>query len=460
MAGDLPWSNGRLIVSENGRFLQHEDGTPFFWLGDTAWLLTRLTREEAIVYLDDRREKGFNVIQMDVIHSVKSKNAYGRQPLIDEDFTKPDLAKGPNGEPSYWDHLDFLVDEAAKRGMYAALVCVWGSEVKRGALNEADATVYGKWLGERYKDRPNIIWFIGGDVHGTTMTQVWLNLANAIKSVDPNHLMTFHPFGRTQSSTWFHHEPWLDFNVYQSGHRRYDQIGDEHPATWKGEDNWRFALEDYARYPAKPTLDAEPSYEGIPQGLHDPKEGYWEANDIRRFAYWSVFAGACGHTYGHSAIMQMHKPEYGKGAYGVQQYWYQALNATAGTQMQHLKKLMLSRPYFDRIPDPTVVYGDPGYRYNRLLVTRGKDYLFAYIYTGRPFELKMGHISGETLNAYWYNPKDGTSQSIGTVPNKGVQRFIPPGEPKEGNDWVLVLDDASKNYPPIGPTSQSKVLKD
>ena len=87
--------------------------------------------------------------------------------------------------------------------------------------------------------------------------------------LDADSLVTFHPFGRTQSSTWFHQEPWLDFNMFQSGHRRYDQDDTPEP---KGEDNWRYVAEDLEREPLKPTIDGEPSYEGIPQGLHDPAE--------------------------------------------------------------------------------------------------------------------------------------------------------------------------------------------
>lgn len=59
--------------------------------------------------------------------------------------------------------------------------------------------------------------------------------------------------------------------------------------------------------PTKPVIDGEPSYENIPQGLHDPKEVLWKACDVRRYAYWSVFAGAFGHTYGNNSIMQMKK---------------------------------------------------------------------------------------------------------------------------------------------------------
>lgn len=82
------------------------------------------------------------------------------------------------------------------------------------------------------------------------------------------------------------------------------------------EDNWRYVERSLAKTPMKPVLDGEPSYEKIPQGLHDPNEPLWQDFDCRRYAYWSVFAGAFGHTYGHNDIMQFYRPGTG-GAYGA-----------------------------------------------------------------------------------------------------------------------------------------------
>lgn len=445
----VPWENGKLKVSENGRFLCHENGTPFFWLGDTAWLLfIRLTREEAQVYLEDRAKKGFNVIQAMVLHGINEANIYGNLPF--DDFRTADW-KSLLGKPydpdsfGYWDHMEYVIDLAAQKGLYVALVPIWGSMVKRLNLKGNEVYEYCKWLAIRFKDKPNIIWINGGDVRGNDHPDVWKTIGYTIKEYDPNHLMTFHPFGRTQSSLWFHGEPWLDFNMFQSGHRRYDQktLNKQDDNTdlegeWKGEDNWRYVEEDYAKWPPKPTLDGEPSYEDIPQGLHDPSEPYWTADDCRRYAYWAVFAGACGHTYGHNAVMQMHKPGY-NGSYGVRKYWYQALDAPGASQMQHLKNLMLSVSYFDRVTDQTIVFGDNGERYERLIATRGDDYAFVYTYTGRKIAVNMGKIKGSTVEAWWYNPRNGESTFIGAFENCGVREFCPPGSHQNGNDWVLVI---------------------
>lgn len=103
--------------------------------------------------------------------------------------------------------------------------------------------------------------------------------------------MTFHPRGRTTSSTWFNAAPWLDFNMFQSGHRRYGQrFGDgDYPIEENTEeDNWRFVERSMATNPMKPVIDGEPIYEEIPHGLHDENELRWKDYDVRRYAYWSV----------------------------------------------------------------------------------------------------------------------------------------------------------------------------
>ena len=450
-----PWRHGPLKVSSNGRFLETADGKPFFWMGDTAWrLLQRLTREEAVRYLDVRRAKGFNVIQVMIANQPGEKNVYGAPAFVDGDPGKPLTAARP-GEPDYWDHLDFVLAQAAQRGIYLALLPAWCSLAK-SALNLSNAPAYIRFLTSRYRNHPNIIWVNGGDCRGSDFPELWKLIGMALKRGDPDRLITYHPFGGTSSSMWFHDEPWLDFNMFQSGHRRYDQVREEQRAFWKGEDGWRFVEEDLARTPPKPTLDAEPIYESIPQGLHDPREPYWDETHVRRYAYWAVFAGACGHTYGHNAVMQMHKAEAGRGAYGVRETWDAALDAPGARQVPYLKRLILSRPAAERIPDQSLIAGRNGERYERVIATRGRSYAFFYTFTGRPFQVRMGVISGRAVRAWWFDPRTGEALPAGRRPNRGVSAFTPPGVPGPGNDWVLVLDDAAARTGPPGAPADAR----
>lgn len=431
-----------LQVSENKRYLMTENGDPFFWMGDTGWLLfSKLDRQEAVKYLDDRAAKGFNVIQVMVLHQLKMVNAYGDSALVDGDVAVPRLTAGSSFQDAeaydFWDHVDYLVQLAEQRGLYMAMVPVWGSNVKQGTISQKQADTYASWLAKRYAGQSNIVWLNGGDIRGSDSTAIWETIGQSLREHAPNHLITFHPFGRTKSSMWFHQAEWLDFNMFQSGHRRYDQDDSE---LGYGPDNWKYVRDDHALHPIKPTLDGEPSYEGIPQGLHDSLEPYWHADDLRRYAYWSVFAGACGFTYGHSAVMQMHQAGDSNPAYGVREYWTEALDADGARQMKYLKSLICSEPYFERVPDQSLVASNPGERYDYQAATRGSNYAWVYTYNGREIHLQLGKTAGEHVKASWYNPRNGQSTRIGTFENKETRLFDPPGDLAAGMDWVLVLE--------------------
>ncbi|RDC58556.1 DUF4038 domain-containing protein [Pedobacter chinensis] len=434
-----------LLISANGRYLTTGDGKPFFWLGDTGWLLfSKLTREEANTYLEDRKQKGFNVIQVMVLHEVPSVNVYGDSSVINKDVSKPAVTEGNNykDEKAYdfWDHVDYIIDLAEKKGIYMALVPVWGTNVKEKKVTKAQAKIYATFLAKRYRDRNNIIWLNGGDIKGSDGLEVWNEIGETLRANDPDHLITFHPRGRTASSQWFHNAKWNDFDMVQSGHRRYDQDTSAKEKLHYGEDNWKYIESDYKLKPTKPTIDGEPSYEGIPQGLHDTTQPRWMDSDVRRYGYWSVFAGAFGYTYGHNSVMQMYKKTDLKPAYGPKDQWITALNAPGAVQMKYLKDLMLSRSYFDRVPDQTLVAGKNGEKYEHVLATRGEEFAMLYTYTGRNFSVQMGKIDGDDVKASWFNPRTGKTTFIGKFENKGIKEFNPPGEPANGNDWVLILD--------------------
>lgn len=438
-----PVESKQLVVSSNKRFFAKASGEPFFWLGDTGWLLfSRLTREEAEKYLIDRKQKGFNVIQVMVLHEIKAVNVYGDSAITNKNVALPAITQGEDpSKPEqydYWDHVDYIVNKAADLDIYMAMVPVWGSNVKAGYVSVDQARAYGKFLTDRYGKKSNIIWLNGGDVKGTDGLEVWQALGSVLHESDSIHLTTFHPRGRTPSSEWFHNEQWLDFNMFQSGHRTYEQDTSKSELRY-GEDNWKYVVVDYAKQPVKPTFDGEPSYEGIPHGLHDTTQARWTDDDVRRYGYWSVFAGGAGYTYGHNSVMQMHKPTDKKRAYGAKGFWFDEINAPGATQMSFLKELMLSRPYFERVPDQSLVV-DQGDRYNYIAATRGEKYAFLYSYTGRRFKVNLNGFKADKVKAAWYDPRTGATTSLGETSVAEATMFDPPGSEEPGNDWVLVLD--------------------
>lgn len=431
-----------LKISANKRYFQTGDGKPFFWMGDTGWLLfIKCKREEAIQYLDDRKAKGFNVIQVMLVHDIDlGVNVYGDSSIHNKDVSQPvikDEHVVDDLQYTYWDHVDFIVDEAAKRGIYMALVPVWGGNIKRVSVEQAKN--YAAFLAGRYKNKSNIIWLNGGDIKGGDALDKWNAIGNTIRSIDKNNLIGFHPRGRNSSSTWFHNEKWLDFNMFQSGHRSYAQDTSSNETLHYGEDNWKYVNDDYKLKPVKPTFDGEPSYEAIPYGLHKADEPYWQDHEIRRYAYWSVFAGGCGFTYGHNSVMQFYTPGDAGTSFFPKQKWQEGLQAPGAAQMQYLKKLLLSRSYFDRTPAQELVVDD-GERYDKIIATKGKNYALLYVYNGRDFKVAIKKLNFKPAKASWLSPATGKKELIKNYSNKAIQSFNPPGQKANGNDWVLILE--------------------
>lgn len=413
----LPW------LQASGIWLETADGKPFFWLADTGWLLPeRLGRDEAEAYMASLEEQEFNVCQVQVQNTLPAYNAYG-QPSCTPDLQWP----APGGQYGYWEHIDHIIDCAARHGVYVAMVCVWGSNVKSGRMDAAAASRYGRFLGARYKDKPNIVWMLGGDILGDIHTEVWDTLAAAIRSADKRHLMTFHPRGRHTSADWLADRTWIDFHTFQSGHRRYGQ-GMGKPSDGLEEDNWRYIERTWRLCPGKPVLDSEPSYENIPQGLHDAAEPRWQAADVRRYAWWAVLAGACGHTYGNNEIMQFARPGV-QGAYsadGAKKAWWDALNDPGRTQMKHLKRLMLSLRWHTLRPDQSLIENN-GERYERVAAARGDGFAIAYSFTGKPFRLALGKCGKAKKTIVWMDAATGERTTLATTEAAAIT-ITPPAK--------------------------------
>ena len=429
------WEYGSLKVGKTGRYLVNGD-KPFFWLGDTAWLLfQKCGLEESRIYLKNRRDKGFTVIQAVLIPSVPEASIKSGISVDELDVRTPE----------YWEHCDRIIRTAEEHGMYMALLPTWGSLVKSGILDLDNIEEYMLFLSERYKDNPNIIWLLGGDIRAAGYEELYNKAGRILKERDPDKLIGYHPFGRTSSSMWFHDAEWLDFNMFQSGHRRYDQADlgkwddNSRSESFFGEDNWKYVDRDLGLSPLKPTVDGEPSYEWIPQGLHDPNEPYWQAQDVRRYAYWSVFQGAMGHTYGDNAIMQFYRGGSDKGNYGVKESWRESLHHSGSGQTGYLRRLMESVDYQSGAPAEEALASGQKEKYERVSVFAGEDFMFAYTYSGKPFELDISALKPERLDTYWLDPSTGIYSYAGDVETKSVVRFVPPKRYSDANDWVLVL---------------------
>ena len=452
------WAQGpraltELKVAPGGRYLVTAGGKPFFYLGDTAWeLFHRLNREEATRYLENRARKGFTVIQavaLAELDGLNDPNPYGHRPLVNNDPTKPDVKDGADND--YWDHVDFVVKKANSLGLYIGFLPTWGDKWNgRGRVKEIftpeNARTYGEWVGKRYRDA-GLIWILGGDrpVENETHRAILRAMAEGLRAGDGGrHLITFHPNGGAGSAEAFHSEDWLSFNMRQNGHAveytgRYDKT-----------------VVDYQRTPVKPVIDGEPVYEDHPVAFKPDELGHTIAADVRRPLYWDLFNGACGHTYGHHSVWQMYS-ESRKPINRPLMTWEQALDQPGAGQMQYGRRLIESRPYLTRIPDPEIIVDGavkssmPGAGRYHFAATRDDSGSFAMVYApvGRKFRVRMDKVTGPKVVAWWFNPRNGQATKIGAFENSGIREFLAP-ELGEMLDWVLVLDSAAKNYGPPG----------
>jgi hypothetical protein len=320
------------------------------------------------------------------------------------------------------------------------LLPTWGDKVDKQwgvgpvIFNKENAFKYGQWIGTRYKDARNIIWIIGGDRNGGGENKpVWDGIAEGIKSVDRNHLMTFHPGGERSSSEWFHQSKWLDFNMCQTGHAQrsysiYKQI----------------LVHDYNLEPPKPCFDGEPRYEDHPVGWNPGVLGWFDDADVRQAMYWDLFSGGFGHTYGCHPIWQMLAP--GREPVGLaRHYWYDVLDLPGAYDLIHARRLIESRPFLSRVPDQSLIVPQYFPETDHVAATRGNGYAFVYFPTGKSAEIRMGKIGAEIILAYWFDPRKGVVTFIDKYSGKSNMRFTPPSTGR-GNDWILVLDDESKNF--------------
>ena len=446
-----------LRVSDNGHYLT--TGTqPFFWLGDTAWDISyKLSQSEALSYFKNRQSKGFNVALAVILDgNPRRMNLEGNAALnlraADNNSTSP-LPDPDSPNEAYFRHLDAVIQIANSRGIYMALVPIWGGNIS--LFDTASAYRYGQYLGRRYK-QAGVVWLLGGDTNPPPNTlDRWKAMGAGLKSGSANTLATFHP-SIGMSSTWFHNDEWLDFNSNQSGHSRV-----------RPEETAIYALVErsYNRMPPKPVIDLESGYERIPNGLNSGRtndsvvaEGdRLNAYDLRVRAYQTVFSGAFGYTYGAYDVISFRKPG-DRPRWPPNQLWTEALELPGAKQVRFLRTLMESVPCEDRMPAQELVAGASGWKYMRIQATgdRSGRWYFVYSSSGTPFTVNMSLLAGPVATASWFDPRTGTSTPIGALQTDGTRSFapptsvqVPPGgvvkaaiEP--GSDWVLKLIASNK----------------
>lgn len=457
--------HGELSISADGHRIQLQDGTPFLWVGDTAWgMFQQLTREEVDLYLDHRKALGFTVIQS-VAHwsphgggmdrsPDNSANAYGHRPFTGSeaapDTSEPLVVEGGSSESpnDYWDNADFVIEAVLKRGMYLALLPAWGAQLVGDTkeYNADEARAYGEFLGNRYKEEPNIIWVLGGDTKAKfaawDKNQKYVEfdrrhiyramaegIVNGVTGKNPawneDHsawdevFLTYHPDGDASfnSSTWFHSDLWLDANGVE---------------VWKEVDEvHRIMLNDYQlTSPIKPSLFLEGSYE---YGTYRHECGWVTPVRVRRQFYQTFFAGGAGHTYGAGPIWAMRGND---GDYNCGYTWQQALDFPGARQVAVIAQdFLIEHDWSTWVPNGGVINGvGENESLKTAATTESGD--MALVYFSNNSHTRVNNILNSSAAAYWFYPRDGQTKEVGNFP-QGESRDMAP--PSKWEDAILVL---------------------
>lgn len=444
-----------LRISADRRYIENSDGSPFIWIGDTAWeLFHKLDRKNAEKYLKTRAKQGFTVIQAVILaedDGLRKPNIYGEIPLIELNPEKPN--------EKYFEHVDFIINKAEQLGLQIALLPTWGDKVyseRKGigpiVFNKSNAFTYGEFLGNRYKEKP-VIWILGGDrnIDNQEVMETWRAMAAGIKKGDKGkHLMSYHPAGEQSSSQY--KEDWIDFNMFQSGHaKKYMPL-------------YQFAKTDYNTAPVKPFIDAEPAYEDIPvkfwkyinwndtQKVPDSilnkdntikitqyfKEGFFTDYDVRVHAYWNFLSGACGYTYGNNAVWQMFKKN-GNFTIPCLTGWKEALQRPGAKDMVHVKKF-LENISSRLIPNQSIILTKFAKDSTYICAATTADHSTAAVYLAKKqtVNLSLSDFEADFITCLWYNTKTGRYSKSFKIATVQEFEFTPP-QSYLNPDWILIL---------------------
>ena len=414
-----------LKQSANNRYLVDQNNVPFLMIGDAPQAMVgNLSVAQAKFFIKDRATYGVNALWVNLLcDSYTACNTDGTTFDGIAPFTTPGDLSTPN--PVYFDRAEQMMDAAAAKGMVVLLDPIetggWLGVLQANGV--AKARHYGEYLGNRFKDHPNIIWMSGNDF------QSWRNpsdnklvraVMQGLASSDANHIQTIE----------------LDYYVSASmedGPLR-SLLGLDAVYTYRP--TYAEELAEYKRADVRPTFMVEANYEFEHNGGTDGGT----TQNLRRQEYWTALSGTTGQLYGSAY------------SWRLQGDWQDNLDTIGIRQLSYVKQLFGSRKWYDLVPDRThqvLIRGFGHYSkddaipddtYATAASTADGTLAMAYLPDIRKVTIDMSKLSGQ-VTARWFDPSNAAFTDIGSFANTGTQDFTPPGNNGDGDgDWVLVLE--------------------
>lgn len=431
------YAHGFLKVGPKNRRLVYEDGTPFFWLGDTHWAGLNIERVDACNHPDhkagacphggqfqhlvqDRKRKGFNVYQT---YPSANSDLYWRTQYSDikvEHFKKT---------------VDVMMDYLAEQGFVIALGFGHLSASQR--VGPAGLKLLARYFVARYGAHP-VVWITAQEADwkkkGNT-PEVWRTVAREIHRLDGyGHPLSYHQRWGPHTTWW--KDAWHDWGCTQGGHRNVKIRSKKDYMTF-----WNFT-------PPKPWLEGESMYERLKVcgGPH-------YAIDARRVAWKSTLCGSLGYTYGGAGVWL---PGWDEAAVKKNRWidltWYQGMVLPGSIQMAHLKRFFTAIKGWERLEprfnDP--LWGQWSEAESSVIASIGNETYVVYFYGKPNVPAKLKNMDPKsTYSARWFNPRDGKYKDIrGSIKSKDGSWAVPNRPDKD--DWVLLVQSGK----PTGKTKR------
>jgi hypothetical protein len=430
--------HGPITVSADGRYLAHHDGTPFFWVGDTAWngpLLSSTADWDQ--YLKERSRQKFNVVQWVTTQWRASPDGDANKQLAYTGTDKIVL------NPAFFQRLDQKVDAMNKAGLVGVPVLLWAingggdPKVNPGvSLPEAQAILLARYMVARWGGNA-VAWILAGDAdYRGEKAEKWKRIGRAVFNDIAHAPVTMHPGGMQWVWKEFIEEKWYGFHSYQSGH------GDDDKTL-----QWITGgplTEDWAKLPHRPFINLEPPYEN--HIAYQSKKPI-APETTRRAIYWSLLcAPTAGVTYGGHGVWGWDdgtKPPTDHPNTGIPLPWQKALTMPGGEQMAHLADFFDSVDWWKLRPAPVVVVNNPGAQTAAKFIagakTDDKELMVVYVPEDRTVEIKLD-LMPPSPNVTWFNPRTGEKSPAVAVVTANTCQFPTPAE----GDWILFMKTDKK----------------
>jgi len=433
------YQKGYLAVEPGSRYLTYGDGAPFLWIGDTAWAAPlNATLADWQTYVDDRRAKGFTVVQIDTcgrwgarIDPETDQRVYrdrkGNEPFVEAELTQ--------WNPAFWQGYEQKVRYANDQGLVVLVVGVM-NPIRRGATtdDEEGALRFARSFAARMRD--SFVVFSPGFDDEQLGTELADEVAGEIERAAELHLITVHPDPDTlQHAMQYYDKPYLDFAALQTGRGAQ---GSKMLAALAAQRAIEWPLAVYGERLGRPVINLEARYDGSFTQEQMPRLP-------RSAGYLSLLSGAKGYSYGSDGLWNWRPAGYD--TLGLVQdrerwTWEEGLQRASSTDMRHMSEFLRSVEWWRLEPRHALIQNqvsdDAWERKMVFAATEAGDLGVAYLPDNARIELDMSAFTIPML-AQWFDPSAGAYVgSAGKYNHSGIASFDAPG----AGDWLLVLTPA------------------